>query len=113
MPTKTSPPSLLSSLVSRRRAIAGATAGAAAGATAVLGVRGFALDSSAAPTMKVLGAGTGLSVLVESGDRRLLVATGDDAASFSHALAGARRLWERRIDVLVLAGGASDLAVAH
>jgi hypothetical protein len=67
---------------------------------------------NAEPSLRVLGSGNRLSVLITSGEARVLIATGNDAADFGNALAGALRPPSRRIDVLILAGGNGDLPVA-
>jgi len=64
------------------------------------------------PRVTVLGAGNRLSVLVTAGPSRLLIATGDDPGAFGNALADARPPMARRLDVVLLAGRATDLAVA-
>jgi hypothetical protein len=66
----------------------------------------------AAPSVRVLGSGVRLSLLVTSGESRLLIASGDDASAFANALSAALNPTSRRIDVVILAGDERDLAVA-
>ena len=53
------------------------------------------------PALALLGSGDGLSVLVTTGDARLLVVGGSDPAAFANALADARPRSHPRIDLLV------------
>ncbi len=66
---------------------------------------------SGQPRVVLLGSGGSVSVLVASGDARLLIATGSDPASFAAALEAARQPVQRRIDVLLAAGRGDDLLV--
>jgi len=62
-------------------------------------------------SVRVLGSGSRLSVLVVSENTRLLIAGGDDASAFGNALAGALHPTSRRIDVVLLWGNEADRAV--
>jgi hypothetical protein len=77
-----------------------------------LGVGALWVRDDSIPSVRILGAGSGLSVLVMSGDGRLLIASGDDASAFGNALANARHPTNRRLDAVILAGGETDVAVA-
>lgn len=66
---------------------------------------------SAHPRIVLLGSGDGVSVLVASGDARVLIATGSDPAAFAAALESARQPIQRRIDVLLVAGRGDGLLV--
>lgn len=66
----------------------------------------------AVPSVRVLGSGSRLSLLVTSGRARLLIATGDDASAFANALGKARHPTNRRVDIVLLAGDTRDLPVA-
>ena len=68
--------------------------------------------ADAAPSVRVLGSGARLSILVTSSRARVLIATGDDASDFGNAIAHALSPTGRRIDLLILAGSERDLAVA-
>jgi hypothetical protein len=63
------------------------------------------------PSVRVLGSGNRLSVLVVSDEARLLIAAGNDASAFSNALAAALHPMSRRIDVVLLSAEDSDRAV--
>ena len=63
------------------------------------------------PGISVLGSGKALSVLITSGQARLLLATGDDPVAFTNALAQARRPTTPRIDILLVAGRGRSLLV--
>ena len=54
------------------------------------------------PTVTLLGAGDGISLLVTDGPARLLIATGNDSADFGNALSDARPFCHNRIDILLL-----------
>lgn len=66
---------------------------------------------SGQPRVVLLGSGGTVSVLVISGDARVLIATGSDPAAFATALEAARQPVQRRIDVLLAAGRGDDLLV--
>lgn len=66
---------------------------------------------SGQPRIVLLGSGGSVSVLVASGDARLLIATGSDPAAFAAALESARQPTQRRIDILLAAGRGDDLLV--
>jgi hypothetical protein len=67
--------------------------------------RGYAQSA-----VTVLGSGEGLSTLVEIGVTRILIVSGDDASEFANALATARPGQTPRIDLIVVAPGASRVA---
>jgi hypothetical protein len=61
------------------------------------------------PAIVLLGSGNGLSVLVTTGDARVLVAGGTSAGDFANALADARPRTTPRIDVLVALPGSRNV----
>ena len=61
-----------------------------------------------APGIYLLGSGAGLSALIVSGSHRALIANGDDPAALASAFAEARPDMLRRIDLVILAPGASE-----
>jgi hypothetical protein len=65
------------------------------------------------PSIRVLGSGSRLSMLITSDSARVLIASGDDATAFGNALGRAKHLTSRRIDIVVIAGDASDIPVAR
>lgn len=64
------------------------------------------------PRVVLLGSGDHLSALIVDGDARMLIASGTDGTAFLNAFASALPINDRRIDVLVIAGGKADLPVA-
>ena len=80
--------------------------------TAGLGLGAYWRHEDRAPSVTILGSGSRLSLLVVSGEARLLVAAGDDASAFGNALAQARHPTSRRIDVVVIDGDERSRAVA-
>lgn len=72
----------------------------------------FWARDDAVPSVRILGSGSRLSLLVTNGRSRLLIAGGDDASAFASALSDARHPASRRIDVVLLAGGQEALPVA-
>ena len=66
----------------------------------------------AKPSIRMLGSGSNLSLLITSGNARILIASGDDATAFGNALGAARHLTSRRIDIVILAGTDDDIPVA-
>jgi len=62
-------------------------------------------------SVRALGSGSRLSVLIVSGNARLLIAAGDDATAFGNALAEALHPTSRRIDIVLLSGENGDRAV--
>ncbi len=65
----------------------------------------------AEPRVVLLGSGDALSALVTSGHARVLIATGNDPSAAANALGRVRYPTLPRLDVLVLAGDGSNLAV--
>ncbi|MGI8644685.1 MAG: hypothetical protein ACR2LS_11305 [Thermomicrobiales bacterium] len=63
------------------------------------------------PEIVVLGSGNSLSVLVRSGQSRLLIAAGDDIDSFNRAYGSVLRPTISRLDVLVVAGSGRQVVV--
>lgn len=63
------------------------------------------------PEVVILGSGGGLSVLVRSGESRLLIASGSDIDDFDRAYGSVLRPTISRLDILVVAGTGPDLAV--
>lgn len=63
----------------------------------------------AEPGLTILGSGSELSVLVNEGRSRVLLAAGDDPVQFANAFADVRPLFARRVDILVAAGTGDDL----
>jgi hypothetical protein len=60
------------------------------------------------PAVYLLGSGAGLSALIVSESSRVFVVNGDDPAALANAFAGVRPAMLRRIDLLVLAPGATE-----
>jgi hypothetical protein len=71
-----------------------------------------ALARDRSPRVVLLGSGDHVSAMIVTGNARLLIATGTDGAAFLNAFSSALPFGDRRIDVLVIAGSASDLPVA-
>lgn len=65
------------------------------------------------PAIRVLGSGSELSILISSGQSRMLIATGNDATAFDNAFTKARHISSRRLDLLIIAGDNGDLPVAN
>lgn len=64
----------------------------------------------AGSAITMLGSGDGLSVLVEIDATRILIVSGDDPSEFANALADARPGQTPRIDMIVVAPGATRIA---
>jgi len=92
------------------------TAVACVFATAFLLTLGFGeawVREDAKPSIRLLGSGSHLSLLITSDQARVLIANGDDATAFGNALGGSRHLTSRRIDVVILVGNNDDIPVAR
>jgi hypothetical protein len=79
-------------------------------ASTALGADWIRVDS--VPSIRILGSGNRLSLLVTARNARLLIASGNDGSAFGNALGHALKPTSRRLDVLILAGGDNDLPVA-
>lgn len=81
----------------------------------VLAVTTFAIPAWTAarssPRVVLLGSGSALSVLILSGDTRVVIAAGDDPAAFGTAFGGAIALAGGRIDLLIVGATGKELAV--
>lgn len=60
------------------------------------------------PSVYLLGTGAGLSALIVSESSRILIASGDDPAALATAFSAARPAMLRRIDLVILAPGATE-----
>jgi hypothetical protein len=60
------------------------------------------------PSIALLGSGDRPSVLISSGGARILVAQGDDSASFGNAFRQTGRFGDRSVDVLILIGDSGE-----
>ena len=63
------------------------------------------------PRVVLLGCGSSLSVLIQAGDARVVIAAGDDPAAYGTAIDRALALSPGRIDLLIVGGTGKDLAV--
>ncbi len=63
------------------------------------------------PRVVLLGCGSSLSVLIQAGDARVVIAAGDDPAAYGNAIDRALALSESRIDLLIVAATGKELAV--
>lgn len=90
--------------------VALATCVAAAILTAAFGI--VWARGTQTPRVTVLGAGKQLSVLVTSGNARVLIAAGDKSTAFANAWSRAHPPTTRRLDVLLLAPSGQDIGFA-
>ena len=65
----------------------------------------------ASPRVVLLGCGSALSVLIQSGDARVVIAAGDEPADFGTAFGQATALAGNRIDLLVVGATGKGLGV--
>lgn len=81
----------------------------------VLAVMTFAIppwtSARSTPRVVLLGSGSSLSVLIQSGDARVVIAAGNDPAAFGRAFGQATALASGRIDLLIVGATGADLAV--
>ncbi|MFN8592719.1 MAG: hypothetical protein U0031_14770 [Thermomicrobiales bacterium] len=68
-------------------------------------------NSYAESSVTILGSGSELSILVNEGRSRVLLASGNDPVRFSNAFTDIRPIFARRVDVLVAVGEGDDLLV--
>ncbi len=63
------------------------------------------------PRVVLLGCGSSLSVLIQAGDARVVIAAGDDPAAYGTAIGRALAFSPGRIDLLIVAATGRDLGV--
>ena len=84
-------------------------------AAVVMAMMTFAIPAwtaaHATPRVVLLGCGSSLSVLIQAGDARVVIAAGDDPAAYGTAIDRALALSPGRIDLLIVAATGKDLAV--